>query len=144
MVIDQIKVSGKASCNFVFCSFMLVETFRHPANLCFNCLMFAAFLSVIVKHMEIPFFFIRWIKLPFYCNSAYSVIPDAISAVFFKSTLHFKDKTFHKFFHSLHHNDKVIAAFVHVMYIFFAEISPVQDKSNIFIAITTGLFQCIL
>src|SRR5699024_11764665 len=84
--------------------------------------MFTAFLSVIIENMKIPFLFIRWIKLSFYGNSAYFIIPYAVSPVFFKGPFYFKDKTFYKFFHPLHHNDKLISAFVHVVEVLLAEI----------------------
>ena len=121
-----------------------MKTFSHAVNLCFDSLMFTASLSVIVKNMEITFFFIRRIKLFFYSNSTYFIVSDTVSPVFLKSSFYFQDKTFYKFFHTLHHNDKLISVFVHVVYIFFTEISSIQNKTNIFVAITACFFQHVL
>ena len=58
---------------------------------------------------------------------------DPVSPVVFKSTFQFSHLIAYKIFYSFYHNDKGKSSAVHVTKIISAEISPVQDKSDIFI-----------
>ena len=43
--------------------------------------------------------------------------------------------------HSLHHNDEIESVLIHISDVLSAEISPVENKSDLMIAIAFGLLQ---
>ena len=91
--------------------------------------------------MEIPLFFIRSVKLMPDCHSVCLIFPDAALPFIFELPFVFKDQPADKRGHSLDHDHEIITALIHVLYVFFAEVSTVKDKANSLIAIPFCLFQ---
>ena len=47
----------------------------------------------------------------------------------------------HQRSHSLHHDHEAVPAFIHILYVFTAEITPVQNKANLLITISKSFVQ---
>ena len=142
MKIYWVKIFGKiSSWNYIIGSFILFKAFAHSVYLWFKIFSLPIFLSIIIVNMKISFLLIRWIKLFFYSNSTYFVTSYAELSAFFKGSFYLSNQFLYKIFHPLHHNDEVIPTLIHVVDIFFTEISSVQDKAYISIAISFCFFK---
>ena len=86
-------------------------------------------------------FFITCIQFVPYCLSVNSIFIDIVYPLIFECPFIFQDQFIHKGRHPFHHDNKTIPTFIHILYILAAEISPVQNESNLLITISGCFIQ---
>ena len=91
--------------------------------------------------MKITLFFITCIQFVPYCLSVNSIFIDIVYTLILECPFIFQDQFIHKGRHPFHHDNKTIPTFIHILYVLTAEISPVQNESNLLITISGCFIQ---
>ena len=94
-----------------------------------------------VIDMEISVFLIGQVQLLLNRHSGDSVVTDVVDSLVFKGSFLLEHQLIHHGGHALHHDDEAVAASVHMLDVPFTEVAPVQNESDLSVAIAHGLIQ---
>ena len=137
----KVKILLKSRTEFLYFILVLFQILRHLVNPVFNLYPFCAFFWNAMIQMKITLFFITCIQFVPYCLSVNSIFIDIVYPLIFECPFIFQDQFIHKGRHPFHHDNKTIPTFIHILYVLTAEISPVQNESDLLITISGCFIQ---